>query len=58
MRRSIKVFDAYCAECQAIACIHVVKALDDLDPPSCLPMREPLPPRIPNLCPDESRDEK
>jgi hypothetical protein len=25
----------------------------DSDPPSYLPMREPLPPRIPDLCPDD-----
>jgi hypothetical protein len=30
----------------------------DFDPPSYLPMREPLPPRIPDLCPDEVRDER
>jgi hypothetical protein len=29
----------------------------DPDPPSYLPTREPLPPRIPDLCPDECRDE-
>lgn len=29
----------------------------DLDPPSYLPTREPLPPRIPDLCPDEAKDE-
>lgn len=29
----------------------------DLDPPSYLPMREQPPPRIPDLCPDDSRDE-
>lgn len=29
----------------------------DLDPPSYLPVREPLPPRIPDLCPDDVRDE-
>lgn len=27
---------------------------DDSDPPSYLPVREPLQPRIPDLCPDES----
>jgi hypothetical protein len=26
---------------------------EDLDPPSYLPIREPLPPRIPDLCPDD-----
>jgi hypothetical protein len=30
----------------------------DLDPPSYLPMREPEPQRIPDLCPDETRDER
>jgi hypothetical protein len=58
MSRNIEDFDAYCTECQAVACIHVVEAFADLDPPSYLPMREPLRPRIPGLCPDESRDDK
>lgn len=30
--------------------------LPDLDPPSHLPAREPLPPRTPDLCPDDSQD--
>jgi hypothetical protein len=33
---------------QAIAGEHI-----DLDPPSYLPVREPLPPRVPDLCSDE-----
>jgi hypothetical protein len=31
---------------------------EDLDPPSYLPMREPLPSRIPDLCPDDTQRHK
>jgi len=31
--------------------------VDDPDPPSSLPMREPLQPRVPDLCPDERQGE-
>ena len=34
----------------------VIRWGNDLDPPSWLPMREPPPPRAPDLCPDEHRD--
>lgn len=37
--------DDYCAICEE----HI-----DSDPPSYLPVREPLPPRIPDLCPDDT----
>ena len=38
----------YCAICEE----HI-----ETDPPSYLPMREPLQPRIPDLCPDDWRNE-
>lgn len=31
--------------------------LNDQGPPSYLPAREPLPPRIPDLCPDDANDD-
>lgn len=42
----------------AKARVLVDKALNNLEPPSYLPTREPLRPRIPDLCPDESMDKK
>lgn len=30
-----------------------IDVLVDFDPPSYLPAREPLPPRVPDLCPDD-----
>jgi hypothetical protein len=31
---------------------------EDLDPPDFLPMREPLPPRVPDLDPDDTQRHK
>ena len=54
MKREVgKDFDSYCTECQAVTCVHVIEALNDLNPPDFLPMREPLPPRIPDLNADD-----
>jgi len=59
-RTAIMCLSCYREDCEHVAGVLADVLADvkkrqpvDLDPPSYLPMREPLPPRMPDLDPDE-----